>query len=86
MYGGTGGERILIVEDEELMRELLTRILAGENYRIYEASSAEEAMKLMQDRSLRPGADRPPAEGHERLAITDRSAGLMPTPRSWSSS
>ena len=24
-----GGERILIVEDEELMRELLTKILAG---------------------------------------------------------
>jgi two-component system NtrC family response regulator len=45
----TGGERILIVEDEELMRELLTKILAGENYRIYQASSAEEAMKLMQD-------------------------------------
>ena len=47
-----GGERVLIVEDEELMRELLTKILAGENYRIYQASSAEEAMKLMQDQAF----------------------------------
>ena len=46
-----GGERILIVEDEELMRELLTKILAGESYRIYQASSAEEALKLMQDQA-----------------------------------
>ncbi len=46
-----GGERILIVEDEELMRELLTKILAKENYRIYQASSAEEALKLMQDQA-----------------------------------
>jgi DNA-binding NtrC family response regulator len=47
-----GGERILIVEDEELMRELLTKILASENYRIYQASSAEEALKLMQDQAF----------------------------------
>jgi two-component system NtrC family response regulator len=46
-----GGERILIVEDEDLMRELLTKILAGENYRIYQAPSAEEALKLMQDQA-----------------------------------
>ena len=47
-----GGERILIVEDEDLMRELLTKILAGENYRIYQASSAEEALKSMQDQAF----------------------------------
>jgi DNA-binding NtrC family response regulator len=47
-----GGERILIVEDEDLMRELLTKILAGENYRIYQASSGEEALKLLQDQPL----------------------------------
>jgi two-component system NtrC family response regulator len=47
-----GGERILIVEDEDLMRELLTKILAGENYRIYQASSGEEALKLLQDQTL----------------------------------
>lgn len=47
-----GGERILIVEDEELMRELLTKILADENYRIYQASSGEEALKLLQDQAF----------------------------------
>jgi two-component system, NtrC family, response regulator len=44
-----GGERVLIVEDEDLMRELLARILAGENYRIQQASSGEEALKLLQE-------------------------------------
>jgi DNA-binding NtrC family response regulator len=47
-----GGERILIVEDEELMRELLTKILAHEDYRILQASSAEEALKLLQDQTF----------------------------------
>jgi DNA-binding NtrC family response regulator len=47
-----GGERVLIVEDEELMRELLTKILADENYRIYQASSGEAALKLLQDQAF----------------------------------
>jgi DNA-binding NtrC family response regulator len=46
-----GGERVLIVEDEDLMRELLTKILASENYRIFDASSGEEALKLLQDQT-----------------------------------
>jgi DNA-binding NtrC family response regulator len=48
----TGGERVLIVEDEDLMRELLTKILAGENYRIFDASSGEEALKLLHDQTF----------------------------------
>src|ERR671924_85227 len=47
-----GGERILIVEDDDLMRELLTKILAGENYHISQASSGEEALKLVQDQPV----------------------------------
>jgi DNA-binding NtrC family response regulator len=47
-----GGERILIVEDEDLMRELLTKILAGENYRLYQACNGEEALKLLQDQPI----------------------------------
>ena len=47
-----GGERILIVEDEELMRELLSKILEGENYRIFQAASGEEALKLLQDQAI----------------------------------
>jgi DNA-binding NtrC family response regulator len=47
-----GGERILIVEDEDLMRELLTKILANEQYRIFQASSGEEALRLLQDQTF----------------------------------
>jgi DNA-binding NtrC family response regulator len=47
-----GGERVLIVEDEDLMRELLTKILARENYRIFDASSGEEALSLLQDQTF----------------------------------
>jgi DNA-binding NtrC family response regulator len=47
-----GGERVLIVEDEDLMRELLTKILASENYRIFDASSGEEALNLLQDQTF----------------------------------
>src|ERR671923_1373717 len=47
-----GGERILIVEDEDLMRELLTKILADENYRLYQASNGEEALKLLQEQPI----------------------------------
>jgi DNA-binding NtrC family response regulator len=48
----TGGERVLIVEDEDLMRELLRKILANENYRIFDACSGEEALKLLHDQSF----------------------------------
>jgi DNA-binding NtrC family response regulator len=47
-----GGDRVLIVEDEDLMRELLCKILERENYRIFQASSAEEALKLLQDHAI----------------------------------
>jgi two-component system NtrC family response regulator len=47
-----GGERVLIVEDEDLMRELLVKILSGENYRLYQAASAEQALKLLQDQPM----------------------------------
>jgi two-component system, NtrC family, response regulator AtoC len=48
----TGGERILIVEDDDLMRELMTKILAGEHYHIFQASSGEEALKLLQEQTI----------------------------------
>jgi DNA-binding NtrC family response regulator len=47
-----GGERVLIVEDEDLMRELLVKILSGENYRLYQAASAEQALKLLQEQPM----------------------------------
>ena len=47
-----GGERVLIVEDEDLMRELLAKILSGENYRLSQASSAEQALRLLHEQSI----------------------------------
>lgn len=38
------GERILLVEDEEGVRELATEVLRGNDYVVFEAASAEEAM------------------------------------------
>jgi len=46
------GERILVVEDEELMRELLSRILVRENYSLFKASNGKEALKLFQDNPI----------------------------------
>jgi DNA-binding NtrC family response regulator len=46
------GDSILIVEDEDLMRELLSKILEGENYRIYQAPSAEDALRVLQDQPI----------------------------------
>lgn len=48
----TSGERVMIVEDEESMQELLAKILARENYRLFQASSGEEALKLFQDNPI----------------------------------
>jgi DNA-binding NtrC family response regulator len=47
-----GGERVLIVEDDDLMRELMTKILAGEHYHIFQASSGEEALQLIQEQTI----------------------------------
>jgi DNA-binding NtrC family response regulator len=47
-----GGEHILIVEDDDLMRELMTKILAGEHYHIFQACSGEEALKLLQEQTI----------------------------------
>lgn len=43
-----GSESILLVEDEDLVRELIRDILSGSGYSITIASNGEEAMKLIQ--------------------------------------
>jgi CheY-like chemotaxis protein len=44
--GGT--ERILIVEDEDLVRALAVRVLTAEGYCCYEARNAEDAIRLLE--------------------------------------
>ncbi len=44
MAGGT--ETILVVEDEEILREMARDILTGSGYRILEAGSGKEALEV----------------------------------------
>jgi two-component system cell cycle sensor histidine kinase/response regulator CckA len=44
--GPSGRETILLVEDEEAVRELARDVLRGAGYRVFEAADAAEAMRL----------------------------------------
>lgn len=50
----SGAVTILIAEDEESVRSLMTRALAGHGFRVVEAASAEEALTL---HALNPAID-----------------------------
>ncbi len=41
------GERILVVDDEERMLQLLDKLLTGEGYEVRTASSAGEALRIL---------------------------------------
>lgn len=44
--------RVLVVEDEELMRSILRRLLEGEGYEVFTADSAENALQLFAERTF----------------------------------
>lgn len=46
-YRGNG-ERILLIEDEEIVRRYASRVLAQNGYNVFEAKDASEAMKIFQ--------------------------------------
>jgi PAS domain S-box-containing protein len=43
------GEKILLVEDEEMVRTLAEKILRGHEYTVFSAASAEEALELFEE-------------------------------------
>ena len=42
------GERILLVEDEEVVRNILTEMLSGKGYKVFSATSAREALDIFE--------------------------------------
>ena len=42
----TGGETILLVEDEARVRKLIVDVLSGRGYRVLEATRGEEALRI----------------------------------------
>ena len=44
-----GGQTVMVVEDEDVMREVARRILAGNGYSVVPASDASEALRLCED-------------------------------------
>jgi PAS domain S-box-containing protein len=55
-----GGETVLVVEDDELVRGLATRLLASQGYRSLDARNGREALELVRSRP-----------GEVRLVLTD---------------
>jgi signal transduction histidine kinase len=47
----TGGETILLVEDEARVRKLIVDVLSGRGYRVLEATRGEEALRICQAHS-----------------------------------
>ncbi|MCL9762032.1 response regulator [Frankia sp. AiPa1] len=44
--GGSGAARVLVLDDNEMLRGLLSRILVGAGLQVSEAASVEEALRL----------------------------------------
>src|SRR4030095_4069442 len=49
-----GRETILLVEDEEGVRELAREVLKGHGYTVIEAGDGESALRIVEDRRGRP--------------------------------
>jgi two-component system cell cycle sensor histidine kinase/response regulator CckA len=47
-----GSETILVVDDESVIRDIATKILSRKGYRVWQASSAEDALELIKGKSI----------------------------------
>ena len=50
--GSGGTERILLVEDDDLVREITATVLKGQGYDVLEASTGQQALQLLADSAL----------------------------------
>ena len=58
--------RILVVDDNETNRDLLSRRLRHDGHHVAAAASGREALDLLEGASVRPSPARPPDARHER--------------------
>ena len=75
-----GGETILVVEDENAMREVAVRILRGNGFKVLAAANAQEALSILDDRGcdlLLTDVIMPNMSGRELVELVhERTPGL----------
>jgi len=59
------GERILLVEDEESLREMMRRMLASHGYDVFDARDAEEGLRAVEGREIDLLLTAVPVDGHD---------------------
>ena len=65
-------KNVLIVEDEELMRSILRRLLEGEGYRVFTADSAEAALRIIPENDVAVTLSDIKMSGMDGIELLDR--------------
>ena len=65
-------QKVLVVEDEELMRTILRTLLEGEGYEVFTADSAEAAIRIFPDHDIAVTLTDIKMAGMDGLALLDR--------------
>src|SRR3982751_6470149 len=63
---------VLVVEDEELMRSILRRLLEGEGYRVFTADSAETALEIFPENDIAVTLTDIKMSGMDGIGLLDR--------------
>lgn len=65
-------QKVLVVEDEELMRSILRTLLEGEGYEVFTADSAESALRVFPEHDIAATLTDIKMSGLDGLALLDR--------------